>query len=74
MFGVSLVVSLPVRGSTLTAATGGAVVERPRQSPLRAEQPPAVGDGEDRLALLAHAAQERDQIFQRVERLLFAPA
>ena len=59
-FGVSFVVSLPLRGSTLTAAIGGwqsSPSGRTRFA-IGPVQPPAVRDGDDGLAFLADVAQE----------------
>ena len=72
-FCVSFVVSLPLRGSTFTA--GGRrnrVVEGPDEIPIGRVKPPAVGDGDHRLPFLADAAQEDREIFEGVDRLLFA--
>ena len=45
-----------------------------RQLFVGLEQPPSVGDGQYRLALLAYAAQIGDQIVERLDRrLLLAP-
>jgi hypothetical protein len=66
---------VPLRGSTLNGGPVGTPWHLSgRMSPVRAIPHPAVGDRENRLALLAHAAQVAHQVLERVERQLFVTA
>src|SRR4030095_17190397 len=69
----SLLLGLPSNHPVHEAVVGLAE-RRHDQRPVRLNQRPSIRDRQDRLALLAHVVEIRDELLQRIQRELLAPS